>query len=225
MAGKASPHRAAKRNALIDEATRAYAAQGYVAASLDRVAGGLGRTIGYLRLYFPDKASLIRTVAERHFTRLFAALDRTEPGRDAAGAAPVAALERLVLSYLGYLLGEGAASHRVVQHLTYDPASGLQAELFTMRGWLTALFDDALGQAVPGLGARPELAARLALMLLAMLESLAMPGAATPACADAAPAAETAQLAVACILSAAREAMRQPASPCSDECASWASPV
>jgi AcrR family transcriptional regulator len=59
-----------------DEATRAYAAQGYVAASLDRVTAGLGKTIGFVRGYFPDKASLIRAVAERHFTRLFAALDR-----------------------------------------------------------------------------------------------------------------------------------------------------
>jgi AcrR family transcriptional regulator len=215
MASKTSPKYEANRAAILDAATRAYAAQGYTRVSLARIAAALGRSAGFVRTYFLDKPALLGAIAKRHFDRLFAALDRADPAEDAAPL-PAPRLERLAARYLGFLLGEGADGHRVLRQFAADPASGVGPDLSTMRGWLAALFDDALAETLPGLAARPDLAARLALMLLALLEAQATPGAL---------AAAAAQRAVAAIGEVARQELGGPAIRTGGEAANPALPA
>jgi AcrR family transcriptional regulator len=87
-------------DAIVEAAARVFADQGYAAGTTNRIAETAGVAIGSLYEYFPNKASILVAVAERHLDRMMADVDRVLDGQEAAGSSLHGLIESFVVAML-----------------------------------------------------------------------------------------------------------------------------
>jgi len=191
-----------KRREILQQAARIFAEHDSADVSLDRLSVAMGKSHNYHCRYFPTKAELVYALLDTHLTALLEAAGEAEalagPGR--------ARLDAMAFACLDHILGEGADAQRIFTLVLRRVTREQRQDVRTKLRWLAALFADALAEALPGLAARPELAAPLTRSLFAMLG-----GAPQWFRTDGAlSGAQYARLAVSCTLEGARAELQLP---------------
>lgn len=93
-------HGPERRGEILDAAKRLFAEEGYEHATMRRIAGAIGLSSTALYVYFPDKAAILRAIAEQTFEEL---LIRLEPlARPETGLPPLARLRAGLRAYVAF---------------------------------------------------------------------------------------------------------------------------
>lgn len=118
-------------DAIVEAGARVFSERGYAAGSTNRIAEHAGVAIGSLYEYFPNKASILVAVAERHLDRMMA--DVVQVLVDAGSGAP--SLDRLTERFVEAMLAvherDPQLNHVVFSEAPHPPelhACVLQAE-------------------------------------------------------------------------------------------------
>jgi AcrR family transcriptional regulator len=117
---KAGYHHGALREALIDASLTLIARDGIAGLNFREVARLAGVTHGAPYHHFPDKAALLRAIADDGFVRLAAVLGEVRAG---AASAPAAALEACVLAYVQFAQDHPAHFRAMFYKPAADPAA------------------------------------------------------------------------------------------------------
>ncbi len=87
-------------DAIVEAAARVFALQGYAGGSTNRIAERAGVAIGSLYEYFPNKASILVAVAERHLDRMMADVDRVLADPQSESSSLEDLIQRFVVAML-----------------------------------------------------------------------------------------------------------------------------
>src|SRR5688572_11006272 len=98
-----------QRQAILEQAARLFARQGYSATSMNQVAQACGLSKATLYHYFRDKYSMLVSIADEHVSRLHDLVKSLAPG----GLPPRAQLEQLIHRIVAEYAGAQHA-HRVL---------------------------------------------------------------------------------------------------------------
>lgn len=136
MTASALPHRAARREALLDAADRIVRRDGPM-VSMATIAAEAGITKPILYRHFGDKSGLYAALADRYTGRLLAQLQAAlEAGRDRRDR-----VERTIDAYLGSIEGEPQV-YRFLVHSDEAASAQSQVRSFTRR--LSALLAEGM---------------------------------------------------------------------------------
>ncbi|HEY0591931.1 MAG TPA: TetR/AcrR family transcriptional regulator [Thermoanaerobaculia bacterium] len=115
MATKRQQRKEHLREQIVDAARELFAAEGYEAVTMRRVAEAVDYAVGTIYLHFPDKESLIQEVCERDFGLLAARTAKIARDPD-----PVERLRRAGLAYFEFALAN--PNHYRVMFMADRPA-------------------------------------------------------------------------------------------------------
>lgn len=123
------------RQRLQDAALRLFAAEGYAAVSMRRIAAEVGVQAGALYLYTPDKQTLLFDLMHSHMKDILAAWEETAP----RGDDPLTRLDAFVAFHLHFNLDRPEAVF-----VSYMELRSLEAANFTLIESLRRRYEDAL---------------------------------------------------------------------------------
>jgi AcrR family transcriptional regulator len=108
-------------DAIVEAAARVFAEQGYAGGSTNRIAETAGVGIGSLYEYFPNKASILVAVAERHIDQMMADVDEALATAEAQGPSLEALVRGFVLAMLEVHERDPELNHVVFAEAPHPP--------------------------------------------------------------------------------------------------------
>ena len=107
--------------AIVEAAARVFAREGYAAGTTNRIAETAGVAIGSLYEYFPNKASILVAVAERHLDQMLADVDEMLAAAESGAPSLASLIERFVDAMLAVHERDPELGHVVFGEAPHPP--------------------------------------------------------------------------------------------------------